>query len=405
MAIGGCEASKAERRRRLEVTESATLAMRYLGEEIADYLSRGEVKEASRLLERKKEFLQSFKLTDALVIDRQGLIRFGEGAIGTEAPSYVLEAIPGNGQTSLSPDGRSYLISSIPEVGYFAARLGFDSDKERQLLWTLRAVEFFIMLAGMLLLLAWCIRLRSAIALRDVLGKVARGDYTARLPTDGEKDGIAEQFNGFVTALSHMRSLETAVNERTSHLLAINARLERLAVTDDLTGIANRRRFDEVLRKEAMRCLRHDRPMAILMIDLDHFNEVNDAIGHPSGGHLAGDELLRRVAAVLSADLRETDLIARYGGDEFAVILPETRRQEAAQVGERMRAAVEARINAERKWPITVTISIGVASFPEDGSNETDVLRAADKAMYEAKGTGNNRLVVSEKVLEHGDTT
>jgi len=153
--------------------------------------------------------------------------------------------------------------------------------------------------------------------------------------------------------------------------------------------VFNHRRFQEQLQAELLRSERHKRPMGVLMVDVDFFKKVNDAMGHP-----AGDELLRRLAEVLSADLRATDLIARYGGEEFAVILPETTKSEAMQVAERMRQAVETRINSgERTWPNKVTVSIGVATFPEDGKSGEQVLTAADQAMYVAKRQGRNRVI------------
>jgi diguanylate cyclase (GGDEF)-like protein len=167
-----------------------------------------------------------------------------------------------------------------------------------------------------------------------------------------------------------------------------NARLERLAVTDGLTGVFNHRRFQEQLQGELIRSERHKRPLGVLMVDVDFFKKVNDSMGHP-----AGDELLRRLAAVLSTDLRQTDMIARYGGEEFAVILPETTKSEAMQVAERMRQAVEERINTGTPWPTRVTVSIGVATFPEDGTTGEAVLTAADQAMYVAKRQGRNRVI------------
>jgi diguanylate cyclase (GGDEF)-like protein len=168
----------------------------------------------------------------------------------------------------------------------------------------------------------------------------------------------------------------------------LNARLERLAVTDGLTGVYNHRRFQEAINAELLRSERHKRPMGVLMIDVDFFKKVNDAMGHP-----AGDELLRRLAEVLSADLRQTDLIARYGGEEFAVVLPETTKSEALQVGERMRLAVEEKLNRGTPWPTKVTVSVGVATYPEDGKTPEQLISAADQAMYVAKRQGRNRVV------------
>ncbi|MBL9039593.1 MAG: diguanylate cyclase, partial [Archangium sp.] len=178
--------------------------------------------------------------------------------------------------------------------------------------------------------------------LQHAMRRMGEGQLTARVPPLGGREmrELAEYTNRTSQALQTERdNLERAVAERTKELQEANTRLERLAVTDGLTGVFNHRRFQEALQNEFVRAGRHKRPLSVLMVDVDFFKRVNDTLGHP-----AGDELLRRLADVLGADLRQTDLIARYGGEEFAVLLPETTKGEAVQVGERMRAAVEARL-------------------------------------------------------------
>jgi diguanylate cyclase (GGDEF)-like protein len=227
--------------------------------------------------------------------------------------------------------------------------------------------------------------------LQQAARRMGEGHLTTRAPPlrGVELGELADTMNKMAAALQHEREdLEQLVAERTRELSELNARLERLSVTDGLTGIYNHRRFQEAINAELLRSERHKRPMAVLMIDVDFFKKVNDAMGHP-----AGDELLRRLAEVLSADLRQTDLIARYGGEEFAVILPETTKSEALQVGERMRAAVEERLNQGTPWPSKVTVSIGVATYPEDGKSAEQLIYAADQAMYVAKRQGRNRVV------------
>jgi diguanylate cyclase (GGDEF)-like protein len=228
--------------------------------------------------------------------------------------------------------------------------------------------------------------------LQGAVRRMGEGHLSTRVPQlrGSELGELTDVINRMAAALQHEReNLEKAVADRTRELQEANARLERLAVTDGLTGVFNHRRFQEQLQGELLRSERHNRPMAVLMVDVDFFKKVNDAMGHP-----AGDELLRRLAEVLSRDLRQTDMIARYGGEEFGVILPETTKSEAMQVAERMRQAVENRINTpESSWPTRVTVSIGVATFPEDGRTGEQVLTAADQAMYVAKRAGRNRVI------------
>ncbi len=220
---------------------------------------------------------------------------------------------------------------------------------------------------------------------------MGEGHLTQRVPplSGREMRELSETMNKMAGALqSERENLERSVAERTAELQEANARLQLLAVTDGLTGLFNHRRFQEALNAELIRAERHKRPLSVLMIDVDFFKKINDAMGHP-----AGDELLRRLAEILGRDLRQSDLIARYGGEEFTVLLPETTKSEAVMVGERMRAAVEAGANLGTALKQKVTVSLGVATYPEDGTTAEGVLEAADQAMYVAKRQGRNRVV------------
>ncbi len=266
--------------------------------------------------------------------------------------------------------------------------------KRTQLRLGITSVVLFLILGTILFLGLDRLVVRPVRTLQAAVRRMGEGHLATRVPPlrGSELGELTNVINRMASALQHEReNLERSVAERTKELQEANARLERLAVTDGLTGVFNHRRFQEQLQAEILRCERHKRPMAVLMIDVDFFKKVNDAMGHP-----AGDELLRRLAEVLSADLRQTDLIARYGGEEFAVLLPETTKGEAMQVAERMRLAVETRINdGTTAWPTRVTVSIGVGTFPDDGKGGEQVLVAADQAMYVAKRQGRNRVIGS----------
>jgi diguanylate cyclase (GGDEF)-like protein len=162
--------------------------------------------------------------------------------------------------------------------------------------------------------------------------------------------------------------------------------LRSRAETDSLTGIANRRRFDQTLNIECARFTRGHAPFSLLMIDLDYFKAVNDRYGHA-----AGDEVLQNVARILLVTLRSTDLVARYGGEEFAVLLTETRIDGAMVIAERIRAAVEERALDVEGNEITLTLSIGVTSHRGDESEAAEgLLKRADEALYRAKAGGRN---------------
>ena len=171
--------------------------------------------------------------------------------------------------------------------------------------------------------------------------------------------------------------------------IADNRRLEELAHTDPLTKTLNRRALGERLAAEMERVRRYSTTMSLLLIDLDHFKQIND-----THGHLAGDDVLIEVAAVLQRVVRAVDVVARYGGEEFVVVLPETAGAGAEAVAERLRELIESQaFVASRGRAIRLTTSIGVSSFPDFGVESVeDLLTKADQALYRAKSEGRNRV-------------
>ena len=162
---------------------------------------------------------------------------------------------------------------------------------------------------------------------------------------------------------------------------------ERLATTDGLTGLMNRRSLNAQLAARVREAQRYRRPLSLVLLDIDHFKKVNDTHGHP-----AGDAVLRGVAAVARAQARETDLVARYGGEEMALVLPETDAGGASTIAERLRAAVEGTAHATEHGTLRVTVSVGVATWPGGGQTPDELLTTADRALYRAKQTGRNRV-------------
>ena len=171
-------------------------------------------------------------------------------------------------------------------------------------------------------------------------------------------------------------------------LRAKNLKLEELSKTDFLTGLSNRRHLMQVLDGELARVRRHGGALSVVFADLDHFKDTNDRFGH----HV-GDRCLQLVADTLCAQLRKSDLAARFGGEEFAVVLPETDASGATAVAERFRAAIAQASLLVDGRRVAVTASLGVATYPTaDVDSVQSLLKAADQALYHAKGSGRNRV-------------
>jgi two-component system, cell cycle response regulator len=175
-------------------------------------------------------------------------------------------------------------------------------------------------------------------------------------------------------------------------------KMETMATTDGLTGLTNHRTFQQRFADMLERAARHNHRVAVLLCDVDHFKKVNDNYGHP-----VGDEVLRRVARVLQEVPRKIDIPARYGGEEFAVLLDNVDVAQAKQVAERIRVEISKLVVESEKGPLSVTESIGVAAFPDDGRDRATLIERADLALYHAKHTGRNRVVTwAEAQAEKG---
>ena len=215
---------------------------------------------------------------------------------------------------------------------------------------------------------------------------------------EAENRQLIEDLSAKNQALLEMnRELEAKVSERTHELAEANSRLAQLAVTDGLTQLFNHRHFHERFALEVERSTRNGLPLSLLMIDVDYFKYYNDHHGHPDG-----DEVLRQLARIMSDGRRANDFCARYGGEEFAVVLIDTTKFNAAKLAERMRERIASHPfpHASQQPDGQLTVSIGVATYPDDADGPELLVRAADQALYRAKESGRNRVVLASRARD-----
>src|SRR6266850_2224570 len=237
-----------------------------------------------------------------------------------------------------------------------------------------RLIAALLAVVGLLAYVLGLVIARPLGRLTTAAAKVAAGDLLVELPGGG----VGEV--GYLTRV--FNTLVARLRERESQ-----AELERLSVTDALTGLYNRRHLMGTLATEVQRSQRLRRPFSVLMADVDHFKQYNDTQGHP-----AGDAALARIADILRKTTRGVDCVARYGGEEFVVMLLETTAGAASIVAERIRA----RVASEDFAGTRITISIGVAECPTHAETPESLIESADAALYEAKDSGRDRVVTAD---------
>jgi diguanylate cyclase (GGDEF)-like protein len=213
--------------------------------------------------------------------------------------------------------------------------------------------------------------------------------YSTRLQRE-----LAEQVRLRAEVTTAKELLEEKVKQRTAELQSANLQLNTLSTTDGLTGLANRRRFDSYWAEEWQRALRQGTPLAVIMLDVDHFKEYNDHYGHQQG-----DDCLRMVGDVLQASVRRAgELAARYGGEEFVVVMPGASWEQAQETAQGLLAAIRARQIPHVSSPVAdiLTISLGLAAgIPQLAEDRDRLLKEADVALYDAKHQGRNRVVMT----------
>jgi diguanylate cyclase (GGDEF)-like protein len=236
--------------------------------------------------------------------------------------------------------------------------------------------------------------------------RIGEGDLDARVKVDrhDEIGALGISLNAMAIELRrYTQGLEEEVRSRTAALEAANRELEQLAITDGLTGLRNHRYFRNALDFEIKRGARRIHPLVLCMIDIDHFKIFND-----THGHQVGDAVLHKVGHLLSTHLRSTDIVARYGGEEIAVVLLDTTAGEGLKTAEKLCDVFRHEpFEGEEAQPSKkLTISIGVASFPDEADSAERLIRHADLALYEAKRRGRNTVVHwSDDIPQHTGLT
>ena len=227
---------------------------------------------------------------------------------------------------------------------------------------------------------------RSPELSRLLLHPVGKGEIDFVIEADGKKRSFRARLSPVFNHHSRPRGNVLLISDVSEHVW-LNEQLKALATLDDLTGIYNRRHFIDLGRKEVDRAKRYAKPLSLIFIDIDHFKNVNDIWGHETG-----DEVLKAVCESIKTILRTTDSFGRHGGEEFAVLLPETPWVQACQVADRLRTAIgEHPLRLKDGKKVAITLSLGVADLAGAGGETfNDLMRAADKAMYKAKADGRN---------------
>lgn len=347
-----------------------------------------------------------------VVVDHEGrlLATSGTGMVGKEIDAFepgfterALTAADVHFQFGPDPYAPAYLdlakpISQGPRWGTLMARFSLARFSLRLEKLASSSIALTIVAA----LLGWALAI--FVLSRMVLGptrelaemaqRIGGGDLGVRSHHGSRHDEIGDlskSLNSMAARLSvYTNELEDAVRARTAELEQANVELKRLATTDGLTGLRNHRFFKNTLDFEVKRGRRHPHKLALCMMDIDHFKQFND-----THGHQAGDEVLRKVGKILQDNLRSTDVVARYGGEEFAIILLDTSAEEAFTTANKVVDLVRrAEFEGQELQPVgRLTISAGIAGFPDDADEAAPLIRCADLALYEAKRRGRDCVV------------
>jgi diguanylate cyclase (GGDEF)-like protein len=396
------ERQSAEQRSQFRATNVQALELLALA--VAPSVAEGRHHRAQAVLDNVANFPERYPDVRALeVLDLRGRVmadldprRFGEPAkpapAGQEADAPIVTDL-GSGELEVAVP-----LRLAHPVGLMRARLT-EHRLAGEVFRLQRNAALFVVatmaLAGVVLYLLHRRMLgRPIAALAQAATELRAGRMSARAEERGNDEigVLGRAFNDMATHLEqYTQELETAVRARTTELEAVNRRLEELATTDALTGLWNRRHFEECAARIIEQARRAARPAALVLIDVDRFKSYNDRFGHA-----VGDRVLQHVAKQLRSGARAMDIVARVGGEEFVVMMPDTDAHSATCAAERMRESLAASApdgappDAEH-----VTASFGVATFPQGGDRLDRLLMSADDALYAAKRSGRNRMSVA----------
>jgi len=374
-----------------------------------DYLSSGnpEEREKFKILQEKIKILLDQKEENSHVEELHDILRQNIEKIENLSKKILAIEKPVG-----SPLGSQFMYE-MDKIGSHTADIIQDFDrKQHEKLDALREKsDNDTKVIRIVMFLAWIIILVLGLAMiyffnenfKKPLEKLSSGFHGVshgrwnqiHINQNDEISDLAGEFNSMVERMSaSYEELENAVRSRTAELSELNKRLEKLAITDGLSGLYNHRYFYERYHQEYNRAFRYNRSLAVFILDIDHFKQYND-----KNGHLAGDKVIQKVGKILLKESRKSDLVARYGGEEFVVISPELDKKQALAFAERMRTGVEkVKFSNEKSQPSgRITVSIGVGIFPDINTGPENLLKKTDEAMYQAKKEGRNRTVLAGK--------
>lgn len=281
-----------------------------------------------------------------------------------------------------------YILPTIPVEERFA----FTDPVVQATVWTI----ILFPLLGLWMVVTMAKRIEKlATTIREIEEKTQGAEEKSKVVpgSQDEIEELAKEFfqmrNAITKQMEQLGDFQSKLDDSNLKLVEANKQLKELSIRDGLTALYNRRYFDGRLEEEAQRALRYNRVFALEMIDIDHFKKLNDTYGHA-----CGDEVLKQVATIMRENTRDTDIVCRYGGEEFCVVLLEADEKRAYHHAERLREAVSAYIFSNGQTPLSekVTVSVGIGMFIQDARDARELVESADSALYAAKAGGRNQV-------------